>query len=246
MIASMQHTELSGLAGIASSPPQAFKQGEFYAIAATGDCGQACDLAKSHALDEGLLDALAHRAEPEVAYALAHNPHARLGRKVLRRLMERGRERRCPGSRPAQPRRSPLCHLRLFLQADAEERGHLIAVARAIPVLPPSVAGSPIPSRRRQARQNSKIARSTSTPRRSDKRLRRFCPATCPWPAELPMTRAAEHWRWLWSPSACTAKTPRVSFWRPIRRSLLRGTSFAPSCASSKACPGAPRRAWSV
>ncbi len=129
MIASMQHTEFSGLAGAASSPPH-FEQSEFYAIAAGGSCEQACTVATRHALDEKLLNLLAHRAEPEVAYALAYNPHARLGRKILRCLMERGRED--PVLARALLRRDDLhlCHLRLFLHADAEERGHLIAVAR--------------------------------------------------------------------------------------------------------------------
>ncbi len=130
MIASMQHTEISGLAGAAKGPSQAYEQGGYYEIAAAGSCDQACGLARRSVLDERLLDLLADRPEAEVAHALANNPHARLGRKVLRKLMERGR--RDPVLARTLLRRDDLhlCHLRLFLHADAEERGHLIAVAR--------------------------------------------------------------------------------------------------------------------
>ncbi len=130
MIALEQHTDFTGLVGAAMSPPPAFEQGELYTIANDGSCEQACAVARRGALDEKLIDVLAHRAEPEVTYALARNVQARLGRKILRDLMERGRND--PILARALLRREDLhlCHLRLFLQADMEERGHLIAVAR--------------------------------------------------------------------------------------------------------------------
>lgn len=128
MIASMQHTEFSGLA--TKRPAQAFEQAGLYAIAADGSCEQACAVAGSRALDEKLLEILVHRDEPEVACALASNPHVRLCRKVLRGLMERGRNDPVLARTVLRRDDLHLCHLRLFLHADAEERGHLIAVAR--------------------------------------------------------------------------------------------------------------------
>jgi uncharacterized protein (DUF2336 family) len=100
------------------------------AAAAGGPVDEACALAESGDLDEKVVEALARRPESKVAYALANNVRANLGRKALRVLMERGRE----DARLAQAllRREDLhlCHFRLFLQASEEERAHLIAVAR--------------------------------------------------------------------------------------------------------------------
>lgn len=100
------------------------------AIAAHGPVDQACALARRGDLDEKTIILLAHRPERDVLYALANNGRAMLGRKALRPMMERGRED--PNLARALLRRESLhlCHFRLFLQADSEERGHLIAVAR--------------------------------------------------------------------------------------------------------------------
>ena len=94
-----------------------------------GSSDRACALASRPNLDEKQIEALARRPERDVVHALARNSSARIGRKVLRALMERGR------SDPTLARillcreDLHLCHLRLFLQADAEERAHLIAIA---------------------------------------------------------------------------------------------------------------------
>lgn len=131
MAASMQHTGLSGFNVLPRNPsPPSGERGESYAIAIDGPCDQARAVAQRGALDERLADALAHRAEREVAYALANNGEAQLGRKVLRRLMERAQDD--PVLARALLRREDLhlCHLRLFLNADTEQRGHLIAIAR--------------------------------------------------------------------------------------------------------------------
>src|SRR5208282_2274008 len=123
MIALGQRTECMELDAAAKILPPAFEHAEPYAIAANGSCEQACAVARRSVLDERLIEVLAQRTEPEVAYALARNGQARLGRKILRELMERGRED--PVLARALLRREDLhlCHLRLFLKADAEERG---------------------------------------------------------------------------------------------------------------------------
>jgi uncharacterized protein (DUF2336 family) len=103
---------------------------ELSAIAANGSTDHACALAKRRDLDEKVIILLAHRPEREVLCALANNGRAMLGRKALRPLMERGRQDSNLARALLRRESLHLCHFRLFLQADSEERGHLIAVAR--------------------------------------------------------------------------------------------------------------------
>jgi uncharacterized protein (DUF2336 family) len=99
------------------------------AIADLGPADQACALASRLDLDERLVAALAQRPERDVVHALARNSNARLGRKILRGLMERGRADPILARILLCREDLHLCHLRLFMQADAEERAHLIAIA---------------------------------------------------------------------------------------------------------------------
>lgn len=100
----------------------------FATIAANAPLEQALALAKRDELDEIVIALLARRPEAAIAHALAANNHIRINRTVLRTLIERGRD----DPRLAQflLRREDLhlCHLRLFIHADAEQRGHLIAI----------------------------------------------------------------------------------------------------------------------
>ncbi len=129
------------------------KETDLRAVAAMGSCDEARALAAHGDLDEGLVELLARRAEPEIARALAHNVRARLGRKILRGLMERGRDDAVLARALLQRDDLHLCHLRLFLQADAEERGHLIAIARRSRLATlPGRDGLPRPDARKRAR----------------------------------------------------------------------------------------------
>ncbi len=107
-------------------PPEICERVE---IATHGAADQACALARRPDLDERLIETLAGRPEREIVQALARNAHARLGRKILRDLMERGRDDQILARILLCREDLHLCHLRLFLQADVEERAHLIAIA---------------------------------------------------------------------------------------------------------------------
>jgi uncharacterized protein (DUF2336 family) len=117
----------AGAAGGAFSR-QGLRRPELAALAAKGPAAQALALANRDDLDETLIAALADRPEPQIVHALAANNRARIGRPILRALIERGRGD--PKLAQFLLRREDLhlCHLRLFLQADAEQRGHLIAI----------------------------------------------------------------------------------------------------------------------
>ncbi len=147
MVATRRNEPMSGRAAINVRPPPALaldrvESGAFdpsrgqedgealMAIAAGGSADQARALAQRDDLDERAIDLLAQRPEIEVLCALAANGEAQLGRKSLRRLIERGREESRLARRLLQRDFLHLCHFRLFLQADGEERGHLIALAR--------------------------------------------------------------------------------------------------------------------
>lgn len=104
------------------------RQEERAEIAQNGPVFQALVLANSDGLDENLIDILARRPEPAISYALAANNRLRINRKVLRALIERGRDDRKLAQFLLRREDLHLCHLRLFLHADSEQRRHLIAI----------------------------------------------------------------------------------------------------------------------
>ncbi len=147
MVASLQHAELSQhgsldrrLAATREPSHDRFPNVYFFrqtlprealmATAAEGPVDEACALADRGDLDDKLIEVLARRPEGKVVYTLAYNAQAGLGRKILRVLMERGREDARLARALLRREDLHLCHFRLFMHATEEERAHLIAIAR--------------------------------------------------------------------------------------------------------------------
>jgi hypothetical protein len=104
------------------------QEDNFAAVCAEGPVDQALAIANRGNLDDSAIAILASRPEAAIAHALAVNNRVRINRPILRALIERGRDD--PKLAQFLLRRDDLhlCHLRLFLHADAEQRGHLIAI----------------------------------------------------------------------------------------------------------------------
>jgi uncharacterized protein (DUF2336 family) len=122
------HQQIGSHAADFVSPDLRFKREELAEVAAKGSVDQALAIANGDDLDEASIVLLAHRPEATVVHALAANNRVRINHTVLRALIERGRND--PKLAQFLLRREDLhlCHLRLFLNADAEQRRHLIAI----------------------------------------------------------------------------------------------------------------------
>lgn len=114
-----------------SIPPDSSAAVESLASAAAArPAEQAVVLASRDDLGEAAIAILAGRPEAKVVQALAANNRVRLNRMILRALIERGRDDAKLARFLLGREDLHLCHLRLFLHADSEQRGHLIAMAR--------------------------------------------------------------------------------------------------------------------
>lgn len=122
------YQQISSRAAEVVSSSLQLKRQELAEVAAKGPLDQALSIANGDDLDEASIALLARRPEAAVVHALAANNRVRINHTVLRALIERGRDD--PKLAQFLLRREDLhlCHLRLFLNADAEQRRHLIAI----------------------------------------------------------------------------------------------------------------------